>query len=49
MPTTLCGLALLTSMNVLAANKIQPLNVKVGLWEVSQTVTFICCSSLQTK
>jgi hypothetical protein len=39
MRTTLCGLILLISVAVLAATKLQPLNVKVGLWEVSQTVT----------
>lgn len=37
MRTILCGLVLLTSTTVLAANKFQPLNVKVGLWEVSLT------------
>ncbi len=34
-----CGLMLLMAVTVLAANKLQPLNVKVGLWEVSQTIT----------
>lgn len=33
------GLVLLTSMAVLAAGKLQPLNVKLGLWEVTQTST----------
>lgn len=39
MRTILCGLILLISMTVVAANKLQPLNVKVGLWEVTQTIT----------
>ena len=33
------GLVLLTSTAVLAAAKLQPLNVKLGLWEVTQTST----------
>ncbi len=39
MRKVLCGLTLLISMTLSAGNKLQPLNVKVGLWEVSQTVT----------
>jgi hypothetical protein len=38
MRTILCGLILLISMTVLAANKLQPLNVRIGLWEVTQTI-----------
>jgi hypothetical protein len=39
MRTILCGLILLASMTLTAADKLQPLNVKVGLWEMSETVT----------
>ena len=39
MRTIVIVLVLACSLAVWAANKVQPLNVKVGLWEVTTTVT----------
>jgi hypothetical protein len=39
MRTILIGLTLLISGAVLAANNVQPLNVKTGLWETNSTST----------
>lgn len=39
MRTLLCRLILLAPMTLSAANKLQPLNVKVGQWEMNQTMT----------
>jgi Protein of unknown function (DUF3617) len=36
---TLVGLVFITSLAALAADKIRPLKVKVGLWEVTTTAT----------
>ncbi|HTE88846.1 MAG TPA: hypothetical protein VK639_07845 [Terriglobales bacterium] len=37
MRTILAGLVMLSSVTVWAADKLQPLNVKTGLWETTTT------------
>jgi hypothetical protein len=39
MRNVLLGIVLLLSLTVMAADKIQPLNVKLGLWETTHTTT----------